>query len=305
MSLDNEEAAGGNDSLDEETLIMPVSNPITNTGGTNNPNLTPAQTRPTTPTPAPPDPTIQVPRAMTVEERASQLLHELTALDNEKESLILRLKTARRDSQRADAALRSEIEALKRASERSSQTDQRSRQKILASQEATKQCLAASVEADAQVKLVEASLPALEERAKAVSLEYQRIKEKATKEHTFASDAIKADKKHVGEMEGELSSLRSRLERLNARKDKLVMETVPDLEKELGELGRKIEEAERYNDLEGMHNTSPLFAPGLRPLSDDSGHSIVRNPLASPQDIASRTSLPPLTMSAIPTSPLS
>jgi chromosome segregation ATPase len=232
---------------------------------------------------------------MTIEERASQLLHELTTLGEEKETIATRLKTARRESQRADAALRSEIEALKRASEKSAQADQRNRQKILALQEATKQSLAASVEADEQVKLVEASLPQLEERAKAVEIEYQRIKEKASEQHSTSTEAMKADKKQINDLEAELVALNHRLERLTARKDKLAMETVPELERELGQLGRKIEEAERSGT-----QTPPMSddahgdqCPGLsrrlsQPTSQQPGnwtsYPFGWNPLGSPQE---------------------
>lgn len=248
---------------------------------------------------------------MTVEERASQLLHELTALDAEKESLGLRLKAARKESQRADAALRSEIEALKRASERSAQTDHRSRQKILALQEATKQSLAASVEADEQVKLVEASLPPLEARARAVELEYARIKEKSTRDHAIASEAIKSDKKQVGDLEAELLALNHRLERLTSRKDKLVTDTVPDLESELAELGRRIEEAERrglqtppgFDHLDSLPHFTSLRSQLTTPQSANSraSYPLGLNPLASPRDTASR-SLPPLSTSVNPIS---
>src|SRR5258705_5740140 len=75
--------------------------------------LTPAATRPGTPTSD-----SAASRQLTVEERASHLLHELTALGSEKEALVTRLKAARKESQRADHALRNEIEAIKRASAR-------------------------------------------------------------------------------------------------------------------------------------------------------------------------------------------
>ena len=251
--------------------------------------LAPAAARPASP------PLPEPPRAMTVEERASQLLHDLRAVDEEKEALSTRLKAARRESQRADSALRSEIEALKRASERSAQADHRNRQKMLALQEATKQSLSASVEADEQVKLVEASLPQLEERAKAVDVEYHRIKEKAGKEHSAAAESTKADKKQVNELEAELIALNHRLERLNARKDKLAMDTVPELERELGQLGRKIEEAERSgkqippipDEAQGGQGTGP--SPGLpqaaiQQSGNGASYALGRNPLGSPQD---------------------
>jgi hypothetical protein len=196
-------------------------------------------TRPATP--SPPDP----PRPVTVEERASHLLHELATLDAERVSLITRLKASRRESQRADAALRSEIEALKRASEKAAQADQRTRQKILALQEATKRLLTASVEADEQVKSVEGSLPQLEERSRLVELEYARVQAEALQSRVEVEEAVKGDRRRAGALESELAALNHRLEKLTHKKEKLVTDTIPELEHQLVELGKKIEEVER------------------------------------------------------------
>ena len=202
--------------------------------------LTPAATRPGTPTSDSP-----TSRQLSVEERTSHLLHELTVLSSEKESLVMRLKTARKESQRADHALRNEIEALKRASERAAQADQRSRQRFLALQEATKQLLAASVEADEQVKLVEGSLPQLEERVRAIETEYQEVQKEAAKSRSQVQEALKSDKRRVVEIEAELTALNHRLEKLSIKRDKLVANTVPELEERLSQLGKEIEEVER------------------------------------------------------------
>jgi len=206
------------------------------------PRQSPAATRPGTPASDAP-----ASRQLTVEERASHLLHELTALGSEKEALVMRLKAARKESQRADHALRNEIEALKRASERAAQADLRSRQRFLALQEATKQLLAASVEADEQVKFVEGTLPQLEERVHAIENEYQEVQKDAAKSRSQVQEALKSDKRRVIEMEAELTSLNHRLEKLSTKRDKLVVGTVPELEERLSQLGREIEEVERLN----------------------------------------------------------
>src|SRR5258708_3667458 len=223
--------------------------------------LTPAATRPGTPTSD-----SAASRQLTVEERASHLLHELTALGSEKEALVTRLKAGRKESQRADHALRNEIEALKRASERAAQADQRSRQRFLALQEATKQLLAASVEADEQVKLVEGSLPQLEERVRTIENEYQEVQKEAAKSRSQVQEALKSDKRRVLEMEAELTSLNHRLEKLSTKRDKLVVNTVPELEERLSQLGREIEEVERLNQsreipLEGEDSNQTLRLP--------------------------------------------
>lgn len=241
--IDSEEIANETD-LDEEAPILPGGQP-----------LTPAATRPTTPT----QPT--APRVLTVEEHASQLLNTLTTLDSEKESLIVRLKAARKESQRADAALRSEIEALKRASEKSAQSDQRSRQKVLALQEAVKRLLAASVEAEEQARLVEASLPQLEQRVRAVEAEHAKVVVEANKSKLEMDEAVKADRKRLSDLDSELGALVHRLDKLSHKRDKLATDTVSELEQQLADLGKQIEQVERSDTI----NPSPS---GLQDLKD-------------------------------------
>ncbi|KAI9069885.1 hypothetical protein FKP32DRAFT_1550642, partial [Trametes sanguinea] len=116
-------------------------------------------------TPVPP------PAQLTLEDRRLQLTHELNKLNAEHSSLTSRLKSTRKDSQKADAALRSEIDTLKRASERYAAGESRARQKILALQEAVKQTLAAAQDIEALIKSIEAELPGLEQRRAEVEKE--------------------------------------------------------------------------------------------------------------------------------------
>ncbi|KAF8327230.1 uncharacterized protein EI90DRAFT_3018291 [Cantharellus anzutake] len=223
----------------------------TNINSTQPPN--PATTRSATPTlDSPPNP------PLTVEERASQLLQELSALSAEKEAIVARLKSARKESQRADHALRNEIEALKRASEKAAQTDLRNRQRFIALQGATRQLLSASVEADEQVKLVEESLPPLEDRLRAVETEYQEVQKEAARSRAQVQEALKSDKRRVVEMEVQLASLSHRLDKLSTKRDKLVSDTVPTLEDRLSQLGKEIEEVERSN--ESSETSAPIGA---------------------------------------------
>ncbi|OSD08761.1 hypothetical protein PYCCODRAFT_1357319, partial [Trametes coccinea BRFM310] len=109
-------------------------------------------------TPIPP------PAQLTLEDRRLQLTHELNKLNAEHSLLTSRLKSTRKDSQKADAALRSEIDTLKRASERYAAGESRARQKILALREAVKQTLAATQDIEALIRSIEAELPGLEQR---------------------------------------------------------------------------------------------------------------------------------------------
>ncbi|KAG8687998.1 hypothetical protein FRC09_013156, partial [Ceratobasidium sp. 395] len=60
--------------------------------------------------------------------------------------------------------------------------------------------------------------------------------------------------KKTAEVEGELASLTTRLEKLTAKRDKLADETVPELEKELAGLHLAIEEAQREKEKEREFN---------------------------------------------------
>ncbi|KAG8736027.1 hypothetical protein FRC10_009877 [Ceratobasidium sp. 414] len=226
-------------------------------------NTTPSTTQTQTATPAatPPDspasssrPTTPPPRQITVEERASQLRHMHSLLTQEHDQLTTQLKTARRDAQRADAALRSEIEALKKAVEKNAVGEQRAKQKILALQEAVKQALAAAVETDNTVKEMERALPELEARRAQAEVEHARASEEAERSTAETKAALDADRKKTAEVEGELASLTARLEKLTAKRDKLAGETVPELEKELAGLHLAIEEVQREKEKEREFN---------------------------------------------------
>ena len=75
-------------------------------------------------------------------------------LNNEHATLTASLKSARREAQKADAALRSEIDTLKRASEKHVQQEARAKQKVLALQEAVRRTVATTDEIKAMIKEV-------------------------------------------------------------------------------------------------------------------------------------------------------
>ncbi|KAG9073719.1 hypothetical protein FRC06_011188, partial [Ceratobasidium sp. 370] len=247
-------------------------------------NTTPSTTQTQTVTPAatPPDspasssrPSTPPPRQITVEERANQLRHMHSLLIQEHDQLAAQLKMARRDAQRADAALRSEIEALKKAVEKNAAGEQRAKQKILALQEAVKQALAAAVETDNTVKEMERALPELEARRAQAEAEHAQASEEAARSAAETKAALDADRKKTAEVEGELASLTARLEKLTAKRDKLAGETVPELEKELAGLHLAIEEAQREKEKEREfnheidyphHYAQPQLQPPSQPI---------------------------------------
>ncbi|CAL1708935.1 unnamed protein product [Somion occarium] len=119
------------------------------------------------------------PPTFSLEDRRVQLTHALNLLNAEHATLTASLKTARREAQKADAALRSEIDTLKRASEKYVQQETRARQKVLALQEAVRQTVAATDEIKAMIKDVEDMLPELERRRKKVEGEWKEANKQA------------------------------------------------------------------------------------------------------------------------------
>lgn len=205
-----------------------------------------------------------MPRPVSVEERAAQLRLTHTSLVQEMESLNAQLKLARRESQRSDAALRAEIEAIKRTAEKQSVVDQRAKQKVLALQEAVKQTNAATGELEAEARAVEGDLPRVRQEEAVVEVEYATVRETADKKEAEVEEALRADKKRVSDAQTELASVNNRLEKLQAKKGKLEAETLPELEQQLAEIRQQIEalETSRWDSTLAPSMPDPSLAVG-------------------------------------------
>ncbi|KAK7439341.1 hypothetical protein VKT23_017567 [Stygiomarasmius scandens] len=197
---------------------------------------------------------------LTLEDRLTQLQHTLSLLNNEQVSLTTTIKTSRRDAQKADAALRSEIETLKRASERYAASELRAKQKVLALQEAVKQAHIATKEIHATAEEVEGELPGLLKEKEQKEKEYREIKGRAEKMAEEREKEEEKERKRIEEMKSELAGLGKQIDKLEARKEKLDMGTVKDLE---DELSRVEDEIERLQDEEtfGSYDDSTNEAP--------------------------------------------
>ncbi|KAI0765315.1 hypothetical protein C8Q74DRAFT_1045058 [Fomes fomentarius] len=187
------------------------------------------------------------PNQPTLEDRRLQLTHTLSILNAEHSSLTSTLKSARRESQKADAALRSEIDTLKRASDRHTAGENRARKKVLALQEAVKQTLAAARDIEALVKDIEAALPALEERKAAVEKEWTKVKDEAARVRARREEAEQREKARAEVMQVELAGLVNRLEKLSGKREKLEGEggVLAELEERLRKLEEEREQIEK------------------------------------------------------------
>lgn len=180
-------------------------------------------------------------------------------MEAERDSLIISLKTARRDAQKADAALRSEIDILKRASEKNSIAEHRTKQKILALQEAVKRAQIATRDTEETVTIVESEVPVLNEKKTEKELGYAQIKEQADRVRGEREREDEKERKKMETTRAELASLNSRLEKLNMKKEKLETGAIPDLEEQLREVEQEIEAETQQT---GMFEADELYPNG-------------------------------------------
>ncbi|KAL0958121.1 hypothetical protein HGRIS_000290 [Hohenbuehelia grisea] len=182
--------------------------------------------------------------SFTLEDRLAQLQSELAELNAEQETLTTSLKSARRDAQKADAALRAEIEALKRTSEKNVVAEHRAKQKVLALQEAVKRAHNATREIEALVVEVEEVLPGLKKQSKAKEVEYARVKDRAEKAQKEKDKQKQKVQKRIEARKGEISTLNNKLEKLGGKREKLEKTVILDLEQQLREIELEIERVE-------------------------------------------------------------
>ncbi|KAJ7207188.1 hypothetical protein GGX14DRAFT_456510 [Mycena pura] len=177
----------------------------------------------------------------TLEDRFSQLQRALSQLSTDRDALTLSLKTTRRDAQKADAALRSEIEILKRASEKHAVSEHRARQKVLALQEAVKRAQISTREMDEMVLEVEAELPALLVQRADKEEAYSNIKQDADQARKEKDREAEKERRKLDIMKSELAGLNNKMDRLNGKREKLESSVIPDLEEQLHEIELEIE----------------------------------------------------------------
>lgn len=181
---------------------------------------------------------------ISTEEHVNQLQETLNMLVTERDALTVNLKSARRESQKADAALRVEIETLQRSSEKHGVSEQRAKQKILALQEAQKRAIAAAQETEEKMREVEALLPDLVKKKEKVGRECEKLEAEAAKVRKEREQIEEAEKKQIESMNAELAALNHKLEKLAGKKDKLESGTMPDLEMQLQQVVEEIDRME-------------------------------------------------------------
>lgn len=205
-----------------------------NSTSSDTPSTSPSGTVPGTPPTTAPQ--------LTLEDRLNQLQHTLSVVNSERETLLASLKTVRRDAQKADSALRSEIDTLKRTSEKNTAAELRGKQKIRALQEAVKRAQNAATETDEQTEEVKRAEPDLTARRQEKEVEHAKIKQEAGRVRKEREEIEEKERRRLDAMRAELATLTNKLEKLNGKREKLESTAIPELEEKLKEVEHEIEQ---------------------------------------------------------------
>ncbi|KAI0249747.1 hypothetical protein BJV78DRAFT_1283729 [Lactifluus subvellereus] len=177
---------------------------------------------PSPPSPSPPQtPSGPSYTSQTFEDRLASLQLELSQLQAENETLSNTLKSARRDSQKAQAAQRAEISSLKRAAQKHSAGDTRMKQKARALEEAVKQAVKGREDVEAEYAVVEAARVEQEAELADASRRFERARARAEE---WRARREKAEEEASGKLQGakaELAAVEARLEKLRTKREKL------------------------------------------------------------------------------------
>ena len=199
-----------------------------------------------------------------VDTQVAHLRHQIAMTLAEKENMLAQMKEARRGGQRAEAALRAEIETVKRASEKAGALDMRSKQKALALQEQVKQAWSGGEAADAEAINIERAFPSLETRLQTLMIEVDSAKDSWKIVREQEDDVREKDRKMRAEENKRLADVQAKLDKLRSKQDKKEAEKL-DMEKRIEELERAREDAVRRH--QQAHALSRPWDPEHRNLS--------------------------------------
>ncbi|PWN50605.1 hypothetical protein IE53DRAFT_87042 [Violaceomyces palustris] len=158
-------------------------------------------------------------------------------------SLTAELKKARKETSKAEGALRNEIEAVKRGLDRMSGADHRSKQKVLALQESVRQATIHAREINEEAEALEAERQSWEEKESSVQAELEELRKRVEEEELKAKKSIEEDELAVQELEKELKELTAALKARQEEKESLKDKRLPELEAEIAKVKSQIVES--------------------------------------------------------------
>lgn len=173
--------------------------------------------------------------------------HLVSAANAEKEELASQLKKSRRESQKAEAALRSELEALKRAMEKTALPDLRSRQKSLALQEQVKQAFHGAAEAEQEYEEIQERLESWRQQEMQVKDEWARMQSARNEALEQKTIVLDSGKKALAELDAQLAQLKTRVAKQAGKREKLQKEN-KELREKLESVASARREVEKRNE---------------------------------------------------------
>ncbi|KAF4616427.1 hypothetical protein D9613_008651 [Agrocybe pediades] len=239
------------------------------------PSTSPSRTVPgTPPTAAPP---------ITLQDRLTQLQQTLSTINAERETLLASLKSARKDAQKADSALRSEIDTLKRTSEKNIAAELKGKQKVLALQESVRRAQNFTKELEESADEVESMLPELNAEKEKKEREHAKIQSEAKQVRKEKEELEEKERKRMESLRSELTSLTNKLEKLGGKREKLENTIIPDLEAKLQDVAQEIEIEEHEQmrlEAEEMqaHIMSQRISNGRHSLDDAPPYVLLQRP---------------------------
>ncbi|WVQ69543.1 uncharacterized protein L199_007763 [Kwoniella botswanensis] len=210
---------------------------------------------------------IPTPVLNAVDTQTAQLRHLIATAHAEKEHLQTQIKEARRTSQRQEAAMKAEIENVKKAIEKAGSMDLRSKQKALATQEQVKQGWAGAESAEKDASDVESGLDTLESKLEALNIEVEAIQLEWKSIKEREEELREKDKKTRLEEDKKLHEVLNKMEKLKSKKSKKQSEQ-EELGKQLKEVEGKIKDVEKKNQedreraMRKNSNAASYFAAG-------------------------------------------
>ncbi|KAH9983150.1 hypothetical protein BJV74DRAFT_851735 [Russula compacta] len=178
---------------------------------------------PSPPSPSPPPTPSSAPSypSQTFEDYLATLQLSLSHLQAEHETLSNTLKSARRDSQRAQAAQRAEISSLKRAAQKHSAGDTRMKQKARALEEAVKQAIKCREDVEAEYGVLETSRAEQEGELADASRRFEKARARAEECRARREKAEEEAGSRLYAARAELAAVEARLEKLRAKRGRL------------------------------------------------------------------------------------
>ena len=214
-SIANDQATSDSESC---SGILPVG--AFPSRASNTPAIDPS---PSPPSPSPPPTPSGGPpySSQTFEDYLASLRLSLSNLQAEHETLSNTLKSARRDSQRAQAAQRAEISSLKRAAQKHSAGDTRMKQKVRALEEAVKQAIKCREDVETEYAVLEAAGAEQGEELADASRRYEETRVRAEEWRARREKAEDEAGSRLQAARSEIAAVEARLEKLRAKRERL------------------------------------------------------------------------------------